>query len=161
MNSPKGLRMIEIPSDILDAFFEKSFVTGSVWFFKQFCFPSTGEHRDKFIVELNPQAADGNAYFALPTSHVQKLLNNSILVDDCLVIPQGTTTFFPLETVIQVSNIQSLAASSVRSTYVNCPFPQKMEYKGQLLQAIFDEVRVRIKASKRISPKLKGLVFPE
>jgi hypothetical protein len=134
---------------------------GSVWFYRQFNFPNTWETRDKFIVVLNPQAANGNAYFVLPTSQVQKLLGCKLLVDDCVVVPQGVVAFFTVETAIRVSNIHFRGAAEIRHAYINLPFSRRMEYKGQLPQSIFDEIRVLIKASKRISPKLKGLVFPE
>jgi hypothetical protein len=152
--------VIDIPTEALGDAFDRLFSPGSVWFYKQFCFPTTGERRDKYLIVLNPRAADDRAYFILPTSRIAKIKANRIYAADSFQISKEFTDFFPVDTVVVVSNIQALPYADIRNAYVDHPFPRKIEYKGTLDSRIFYHICDMARNSDRISPRQLQLIFP-
>ncbi len=152
--------MIDIPTETLGNIFDKHFNIGSVWLYKNFLFHSTGKKRNKYIIILNPKAADNQAYFTLPTSQVEKIMNNVTLYKDSFVISKGCSEIFPIDTIVVVSNIESISFDDIRSSYISKPFPQRIEYRGTLDNTIMIQLIKLAKSSKRISPKILKLIFP-
>ncbi len=151
---------MDVPSDTLGRIFDRHFVYGSVWFYKDFYFPSTGETHDKYLIVLNPNAVDNLAYFILPTSRVEKVRKNAILARDAFFIAKGGSDIFPVDTVVVVGNIHSLLFRDIRNSYISSPFFKRIEYKGILDSIIMDQIRDLALSSRRISPKVLKIVFP-
>ena len=152
--------MIDIPSNTFLDVFNKYFVAGSVWYYKQFHFITTGQKRDKYIIILNPMAIDNRTYFVLPTSQVDKLTGNLVIGKDCFFISHLQNECFPLDTAVDVSNIQSLPYNHIKSAYINGPFSTKIEHKGALEPGIMSNIHDIAVLSSRISPKILKLIYP-
>lgn len=152
--------MINIPIKAFEEVFDKHFVYGSVWFYKNYHFIKTGKTRDKYLIVLNPKADDDNAYFILPTSKVNKFASNSVYRVDCFFISFQQNSCFPEDTMVDVSNIEKKPQAAIRNSYIYNDFDHKIEYRGTLDNDIMAEICRLANDSNRIAPRLLKMVFP-
>lgn len=149
--------MINLSTEALERHFDKNFVKGAIWYYKKFYFRNTGEIRDKYVLILTPKAGDGKCYFLLPSSKVQKLTQNRLL--SCFVISKGYCSCFDRDTVVDVTNIQSIGYEDARQSYIDSPFDRKIEFVGFLDNSILEVLLEMIASSREVPKSIKEFVL--
>ena len=151
--------MIELPPNLLRNQFQERFISGAVFFCRNYDIWKSVP-KDKFLLVLNGRDAQGYAYYFLPTSQVERVRSNSILSASLYVIPSGSIGCFLKETGIVVKDIRKTATGRLERRYVNPSEDDQLEFRQMMPGKIMDEIYNMIRASREISLDNKRAVLP-
>ena len=144
--------MVDIPREARLALFPTFLRRGTVIRVDQYPFLYEGP-RDKFLVLLNRQFGPNRPlYCVLTTSRTEALPFPALTV----VLPAGTTTFFPLATAIPCREVHSVDFEYLAQRYA----AGRLTFVGELPPAIMVQLDGVLAASPYLAPAIAHEILP-
>lgn len=143
---------MRVSPDDLGKLFERYFGRGSVLATEMHFY--SGVSKKKYLIVLNQNPADSETLLFLTTSQVEFFKRNPSFKDHIL-IPAGTVSFFPLETVINCHGVQSMGREELKRRYRE----RKLDIVGSLPNEIMERIDRIVTASRYISPRHKKAIL--